>query len=218
MAAKYFSQARSFLEIGCGNGYVLNAMLRSRSWDRIVGSELHTSGLLHAKHRMPTGVEFVQMDARNIPAENIFDLVGAFDVLEHIPDDVAVLHGLRKSMVLGGGIIITVPQHPWLWSPADDAAFHQRRYRPNELENKLTGSGFEIVFSSSFTSLLLPLMMASRLMDNLRKEEYRFGREFEISQTLNTALKALLRVEIGATLRGFRWPIGGSRLVVARAS
>jgi SAM-dependent methyltransferase len=128
LANKFFPQARRFLEIGCGNGAVLRAIAGSRAWQHLVGSELHPSGLAHARKRLPE-VEFVQMDARDIPAVGAFDLVGAFDVIEHIADDEGVLRGIRAATQTGGGTIIAVPQHPWLWSHADDIAYHQRRYR-----------------------------------------------------------------------------------------
>ncbi|WGR92933.1 class I SAM-dependent methyltransferase [Bradyrhizobium sp. ISRA435] len=173
LATKFFPQARRFMEIGCGTGTVLGALARSRRWERVVGSELHPSGLAYARERLPVGVEFVQMDARNIPAVGLFDLTGAFDVVEHIPDDEAVLCGLRAATRPGGGIIVAVPQHPWLWSAADDIAHHQRRYRRGELEDKLRRSGFEILFSSSFTALLLPLMAVSRFMQKAKLEPRR---------------------------------------------
>src|SRR5262249_43425324 len=49
---KYFPDARRFLEIGCGNGAVLQAIARSRSWERLVGTELHHSGLAYARKRV----------------------------------------------------------------------------------------------------------------------------------------------------------------------
>ena len=104
----------------------------------------------------------MQMDARAIPAVDAFDLTGAFDVVEHVADDEGVLRGLRRATTAGGGTIIAVPQHPSLWSRADEIGHHQRRYRLGELEAKLRRNGFDILFSSSFTALLLPLMAVSR--------------------------------------------------------
>ena len=49
LANKFFPQARRFLEIGCGTGAVLREMAGSRQWERLVGSELHPSGLSHAR-------------------------------------------------------------------------------------------------------------------------------------------------------------------------
>jgi SAM-dependent methyltransferase len=217
LANKFFPEARRFLEIGCGTGAVLREMAGSRRWERLVGSELHPSGLAHARGRLPSKVEFVQMDARNIPGVGVFDLIGAFDVIEHIAEDEAVLVGMRAATQTGGGTIITVPQHPWLWSHADDIAYHQRRYRRGELETKLLRNGYEILFSSSFTALLLPLMAASRLRSRGDQQDTDGFREFRLSRNTNNALTAVLRAEVRMTLAGWRWPAGGSRVVVARA-
>ena len=214
---KYFPDARHFLEVGCGNGAVLRAVARSRPWKRLVGSELHPSGLAFARKRLPSGVEFVQMDARNIPGRDVFDLTGAFDVIEHIADDEGVLRGMRAATRTGGGTIIAVPQHPWLWSHADEIAHHQRRYRRGELEAKLRRNGFEVLFSSSFTALLLPLMAASRLKGRGAETDDDVMREFALNRRVNDFFIAVLRAEIWMTLVGCRWPAGGSRVVVARA-
>jgi SAM-dependent methyltransferase len=217
LTKKFFPDARRFLEVGCGNGAVLRAIAESRPWERLVGSELHPSGLARARKRLPSQVEFVQMDARQIPAVGVFDLTGAFDVIEHIADDEGVLRGMRAATQTGGGTIIAVPQHPWLWSHADDIAHHQRRYRRGELEAKLRRNGFEVLFSSSFTALLLPLMAASRLKSRGSEQNGDGFREFRLNPYLNRLFTAVLRVEVRLTLAGLRWPAGGSRIVVARA-
>jgi len=214
---KYFPDAHRFLEVGCGNGAVLAAIARSRPWGQLVGSELHPSGLAYARRRLPPEVEFVQMDARHIPCVGVFDLTGAFDVIEHIADDEGVLRGMRAATRNGGGTIIAVPQHPWLWSHADDIAHHQRRYRRGELEAKLRRNGFEVLFSSSFTALLLPLMAASRLIGRDSKTDDDVLGEFTLNRRVNAMFIAVLRAEIRLTLAGWRWPAGGSRIVVGRA-
>ena len=217
LANRFFPDARRFLEIGCGNGAVLRALVGSRRWERLVGSELHPSGLAYARKRLPGEVELVQMDARDIPGVGIFDLTGAFDVIEHIAEDEGVLRGLRAAMQTGGGTIITVPQHPWLWSRADEIAHHQRRYRRGELEAKLRRNGFQVLFSSSFTALLLPFMAASRFASRGKKQDTNDFKEFRLNRHVNDAFTAFLRAEVRLTLAGWKWPVGGSRIVVARA-
>jgi SAM-dependent methyltransferase len=218
LATKFFPNARRFLEVGCGTGTVLRELAASRRWERLVGSELHPAGLAHARRRLPAEAEFVQMDARDIPAIGVFDLTGAFDVIEHIADDEAVLRGLRAATETGGGTIIAVPQHPWLWGPSDEIAHHQRRYRRGELEQKLRCSGFEILFSSSFMILLLPAMMASRLGGIRKKTDDDIFHEFRLNPLVNRLFTAILRAEVRMTLSGVNWPVGGSRVVVARAT
>ncbi|ANK88031.1 MULTISPECIES: class I SAM-dependent methyltransferase [unclassified Rhizobium] len=220
LAGKYAPSARSFIEVGCGSGNVVKALAESRRWDRILATEIHPSGLAFARSRMPADVEFLQADGRNLPFDSTFDLAGAFDVLEHIAEDEAVLAGINRVLAPGGTLIATVPQHPFLWGPADEVAHHERRYRRGELEAKLRTAGFDIVFSTSYTAILLPLMILSRL---LAKRNASGGdmraiarKEFEISKALNGLLKRTLSLEVTLTERGLRWPVGGSRVVVAR--
>jgi len=157
------------------------------------------------------------MDARSIPARGLFDLTGAFDVIEHIADDEAVLLAMRGATASGGGAIIAVPQHRWLWSRSDEVAHHERRYDPGELERKLRRNGFEVLFSSSFTSLLLPMMAASRALGRGKQSSESANHEFMLDGRINRLLTAILRVEVRMTLAGMTWPAGGSRIVVARA-
>lgn len=207
---KYFPSAQSFMEIGCGTGFVLTAIRNSRPWKRLYGTELHAEGLVFASRRLGDTASLVEVDARNIPSEISSDVVGAFDVLEHIPEDEAVLQGIAKSLKSGGGLIVTVPQHKWLWSEEDVRACHVRRYTDRELATKVERAGFRVVLSCSYTSLLLPLMLVSRM----RKKQDQ-GNEFAIPPKLNAALRAVQQAEVTATLSGLRFPLGGSRVMVA---
>jgi SAM-dependent methyltransferase len=157
------------------------------------------------------------MDARRIPVENAFDLIGAFDVIEHIAEDEDVLLAIRQALKPGGSVVISVPQHPWLWSQADGLALHQRRYRRGELEEKLRRTGFEIRFSSSYTAALFPVMALSRLKSRFfpGRGTDDVNREETVGRSVNNAFTRLLGIEVALTLRGMRWPFGGSRVVVA---
>jgi SAM-dependent methyltransferase len=213
LLARYFPAARCFMEIGCGSGFVLSAIAATKSWSRLVGSELHPRGLAIARGRLGGSAEFVQLDARMIPARDVFDVIGAFDVLEHIEDDAAVLSAMHRAIRPGGGVILAVPQHPWLWSDTDEIALHVRRYRRGELERKAETAGFRVLFSSSYTALLLPLMAASRLRGSTKADSP--YREFELPPIANNLLKAVLQLEVSLTLAGIRFPAGGSRVIVA---
>jgi len=217
LANRFFPNARRYLEVGCGNGAVLRALANSRRWERLAASDLHPTGLKNARARLPPEVELVQMDACAIPAVNVFDLTGAFDIVEHVADEEAVLRALHQATVKGGGTIIAVPQHPFLWSRADEIGLHQRRYRLGEMEAKLRRNGFDILFSTSFTAVLLPLLAFSRLKARSASDNINVERETSPGPTTNAMLTAILRAEIRLTLAGCRWPIGGSRVVVARA-
>ena len=94
---KYFPAARSFMEVGCGTGFVLSAIAQSRKWDRLYGSELHEEALAFARARLSGTAELIPLDARAIPAQySNMDVIGAFDVIEHIEEDEAVLRGIHR--------------------------------------------------------------------------------------------------------------------------
>jgi hypothetical protein len=85
------------------------------------------------------------------------------------------------------------------------------------MEAKLRRNGFDILFSSSFTAVLLPLMALNRLKARFTSSDADVEREMALGNATNAALKAILRTEVRLTLAGVRWPIGGSRVLVARA-
>ncbi len=216
---RYFAQARRYLEIGCGNGAVLQALERSRNWDRIVGSDLHPRGLAYARTRLSGRAELAQLDARAIPAQAAFDLIGAYDIIEHVSDDEAVLRSMHRAIAPGGGVLIAVPQHPAFWSRIDEIGHHQRRYRLGELERKLERNGFAIMFSSSYMSVLLPFMALSRLKTRYfpADDDLDAFKELKTGARSNSVMTSLSRAEVRLTLAGMRWPFGGSRMVAARA-
>ncbi len=212
---KYFPHAESFLEIGCGTGYVLSGIQAKFPRLHIWGSDIFSKGLSFAQQRL-SSVSLLQMDARRIPFESEFDIVGAFDVLEHIDEDVFVLQQMLQATKPGGGVIITVPQHPFLWSVVDERSFHKRRYTRIELEKKVTEAGLRIVHVTSFVSLLLPLMLISRIRRERSRKEFDPAVEARIGGMANTILKSILTVERVCIKRGFTFPVGGSLLMIAK--
>ncbi|MBL1173958.1 class I SAM-dependent methyltransferase [Pantanalinema sp. GBBB05] len=211
---KFFPQSRKILEIGCGTGFVLAGLEQALPHVSLAGSELYVEGLNFAARRL-SRTELFQMDACKIPFEAEFDVIGAFDVLEHIETDIKVLAEMYRSVSVGGGIVLTVPQHPWLWSYADDYAHHIRRYRANELKIKVERVGFKVVKMTSFVSLLLPLMLASRLQQQQPMTNYDPTSELRINGLLNKVLENLLSVEHWLIRSGISFPAGGSLLLVA---
>lgn len=210
-------ETRRMLEIGCGTGFVLTRLAISLPQAHLLGTEIFAAGLPFAARRVP-GVRFAQMDARRIPFVDEFDAIGAFDVIEHIREDEAVLAEMHKALRRGGVLLLTVPQHPWLWSAADEFAVHERRYTAKELHRKLAAAGFDVVRSTSFVSLLLPAMALARLRQRRLDAAYDPADEMRLPAWLNRFMGACLRFELRAMKLGFDWPAGGSRLVVARKS
>ena len=204
-----------YLEIGCGTGYVLAGVAKAFPSAKLVGSEVFSVGLPYAASRVGTA-EFLQMDARQIPYVNEFDIIGAFDVLEHIEEDEAVLEAMMRALRPGGRIAITVPQHPWLWSTEDVFACHVRRYKVGELREKVLRAGFKLEFETSFVSLLLPAMFASRLGKRRVKTRGESMSELSLPPWLNRIFEKVMDLERHLIQIGLRFKWGGSRLLIAK--
>lgn len=212
---QYFPQARNFLEIGCGTGFVLSGLKRTYPDLVLSGSDIFMEGLVFAQARLPQA-KLWQMDARCIPLEAEFDVIGAFDVLEHIAEDETVLQQMFCALKPGGGIMVTVPQHPFLWSYFDDLSHHQRRYTRSELLRKMEQAGFEICRVTSFVSFLLPILLLTRWRQRKLIANLEVKAEFEHSWLVNAALKKVMDFERSLIKLGLSFPAGGSLLVVAQ--
>ncbi|MFA6972199.1 MAG: methyltransferase domain-containing protein [Gallionella sp.] len=212
---RYFSAAKNILEIGCGTGFVLTSTRQIYPQAQLSGSDIFTEGLDYARQRVPSARLF-QMDACHIPYHNEFDLIGAFDVLEHIEDDQAALAQMYQACQPGGGLLITVPQHRWLWSSTDDYAHHKRRYTRGELLGRVAFAGFKVEYVGSFVSLLLPVMLASRLLQKTAQASDQMDAGFKTGKLANTLLGAVMKVERWMIACGISFPVGGSLLLVAR--
>src|SRR3954453_657109 len=148
------------LEFGCGDGNVTRVLQTACSGGHVVGVDLFLEGLRYARRR---GIGLlVQADIRQSPFVCHFDLVGMFDVLEHIPDDVGTLRTLYDITKPGGYLMITVPAHQALWSYFDEASCHCRRYELEELRAKCVGVGFEVEYGTEFMASIYPLLRAQR--------------------------------------------------------
>jgi 2-polyprenyl-3-methyl-5-hydroxy-6-metoxy-1,4-benzoquinol methylase len=210
----YHPLATTLLEVGCGTGFVLQGLHAAFPELQLTATDAMPGGLAIARRRVPSATLLLQ-DARGLNMVAGFDVVCALDVIEHIPEDVQVLGRLFTAARPGGVALITVPQHPALWSGFDDHAHHVRRYRRRELVSKMASVGFDVVRVTSFVSLLLPLLAVSRWLGAQRPGPPA-DREVQLSPALNAVLRAVLALERRAIAVGASWPAGGSLLAVGR--
>jgi 2-polyprenyl-3-methyl-5-hydroxy-6-metoxy-1,4-benzoquinol methylase len=207
-----------FLEIGCGTGGFIEKIVNNENLE-ITGSEIYIRGLLYAQTNLPN-VEFIQFDVTKGVVGDGFDIIVAFDVIEHIENDVAAISNINEMLHKGGSFIVTVPQHMFLWSKLDQIVKHKRRYSRRELVAKLQSNGFDISYCTSFLFTLFPLMLLSRILDKGR-DQSSFDKEalekrVKFSNVLNWIFDHLMRIDEALIRMGISLPFGGTLVVVAK--
>jgi 2-polyprenyl-3-methyl-5-hydroxy-6-metoxy-1,4-benzoquinol methylase len=149
------------LEIGCGTGHNLAMLSRFGDVDAIEIDD-HSRGI--AAQRLGRDVGASQLPELDGVADQSYDMVAILDVLEHVEDERAALKAIARRLRPGGTILITVPQHPWMWSGHDIANHHFRRYTKATLRRAISDAGLKLTMLESFNSLLFPLAAADRIV------------------------------------------------------
>ena len=114
--------------------------------------------------------ELVLPELAEVPDRH-YDLIGAFDVIEHIEDDHAALASIATKLKPSGTFVMTVPAHQWMWTAHDTVNHHKRRYSKRSLRRLINRSPMRLVKLGYFNSLLFPLAVAERAASKLRGKE-----------------------------------------------
>ena len=210
-------QKARFLEIGCGTGDFIKHLRDDRKLE-ITGSEVYLKGLVYAKKNQPD-VEFIQFDVTKGQIGREFDMIVAFDVIEHIEDDMTALSNINQMLGKHGVAIISVPQHMFLWGPLDEIVKHKRRYSRAELRKKMEANGFNIRYTTSFVFFLFPLMLMARLSDKKRdntdSDQKALSKRVKFSPVLNHVMGFFMRIDEFLVKLGISLPYGGTLIMVA---
>lgn len=200
------------LDVGCGTGTMLGYL---SEFGQVQGVDASESAIAFCRERGLENVRHVPDGALPFP-DRSFELVTAFDVIEHIEDDGAALRDLRRLIAPGGALMLSVPAYSFLWGRQDEISHHKRRYTAPDLQARLTAAGFTVERLTYFNTLLFPPIAAVRLLARLRGSDGQLRSDFTMNAPgrLNTALGRLFAVE--ARLLGrTRLPFGVSILAFA---
>ena len=197
------------LDFGCGDGEVTTELARHF---RAVGFDPRVNDLALARRRGARRLVAARGDCA--PFTRCFDLVGLFDVVEHVADDVGLLRGAAALAVPGGFVLLTVPADPRLWSKFDRYAGHYRRYTRSALEGLLRDAGLEPVRLLPLFRVLWPLARVNALVARHREVE-NAGQEYRVAKIWNAALRGALALE-RSLFRSSARGSGTSWLAVAR--
>ena len=148
-------------------------------------------------------------DALRLPfADGTVDGISAFDVVEHFPDDSALLGEFRRVLMPGGRLLISVPAYQWAWSDFDVRAGHHRRYTRDRLVRAVTAAGFVVDRATYAFAATLPLFAVARVLGG--------GGVGAMPKWQERLLIGLSRVD-ESLLGRFDLPFGSSVLLAAHA-
>jgi SAM-dependent methyltransferase len=156
------------LEIGCGTGHNLAMLAKFGSVDAL---EVDQNARGIAEKRLGGPVFSAPLPQLEGVPGRAYDVVAAFDVIEHIPDDSAALEGIARRLKPGGKLVMTVPAHQWMWSAHDVANHHQRRYSKRALNALVERSPLKLDTIGYFNSLLFPLAVVQRVASRAMKSD-----------------------------------------------
>lgn len=192
---------KDILEHGCGTGFVLTALQRLFPRARVTGADLFEEGLAMARQRFMG--KLVQADLFQCGFRSEFDLIGLFDVLEHLDDDSQALRALWEQLRPGGHLLLSVPAHMMLWSDYDVASGHRRRYTRSEIMTRLAEANFQVQFCTEFMVPLFPFVLIRRrfrwkgkgTVSTPANAAERIKSELRINPVLNRIFDFILRPE-----------------------
>jgi SAM-dependent methyltransferase len=206
------------LEAGCGNGNVLRFLTATLQHASVIGIDLFEEGLRLARGR--SDALLVRGDIHASPFQCQFQVIGAFDVIEHLHDDRQALRDLHRLLADDGFLLLTVPSHMVLWSYFDEASGHCRRYSRKQLEQTLDGCGFRVEFMTEFMMVLYPVLWIGRRLSGWLRGSKASSEpsltDLRVFPVLNSILLLLVSWELPLIRRRIRIPLGSSLLAIAR--
>lgn len=191
------------LDFGAGFGGMYG--LLSIYCKNVEGFEPDIEACAVAKQR---GYSTTYSTQKEIPHKK-YDLVGLFDVVEHIEDDNNFVQFLRKVTSNNGLVVITVPAFPFLWSKHDIKHHHFRRYSKKSLKRLLEDNGFRIESMNYWnTSLFIPAACA-RILGNSGESS------LALPRFLDRIISLIILIE-AKTMPFLKIPFGTGIVAVAR--
>jgi len=190
----------------------------SATWLR---SPQHVTLDLDARGLKPGGV---CASAMNLPFRDaVFDVVSAFDVIEHCDPEHDVLSELARVLRPGGRLMVAVPAYEWAWTHHDDNNGHVRRYTRSRLVAALERADLKVVRATYFFAGTFPFFAAERGVRRMVERGHRRGSMIgpgevppvpRLPRGVATALLGLSRLD-ERVLRRRDLPVGSSVAALA---
>ena len=145
-----------------------------------------------------TGIEAINASLTELPFENnSYDMICAFDVIEHIENDNKAVKEIYRVLKPKGKYFITVPAFQSLWSNHDVVNHHFRRYKKKQLNKLIESTNLKIDHSTYFNFwLFIPISITRFILNNIprKKDSNLSGSDNEILQSSNIINRILYRI------------------------
>lgn len=204
----------TLLEVGCGTGYVLSFL--EKKGLEVSGIDIFYKSLKLARER--TKAKLIFGDFRKTSFSKKYDIIGFFDVIEHIEDDTLFIKRAVKFLNPEGYIVITVPANMLLWSVVDKKSGHKRRYNKNNLTALLKYSGLSIEASSYYNFFLFLPQLLLRKLVKFKKDNNEVlleGGLRKLPSAINFIFKMLMFTESNI-IKYFPLPLGASLIIIGK--
>lgn len=160
---------------------------------------------------LPPGGVCASVEQLPFPDDS-FDVVTAFDVVEHCADELGALGEMRRVVRPGGHVLLSVPAYQWAWTRFDERAGHHRRYTRRRLVAAVRRADLTVEHSTYAFTSTLPFFVVTRLLMKLRGGAAAVQ---PLPAPVERFLLALTRLE-QRILRRRPLPAGSSVFLVAR--
>lgn len=202
------------LDVGCGTGIVLEHL---EPYGPATGLDFSSTALEFCRKRGAT--RLVRGQGEHLPfADDSFDVVTAFGVVEHIDDDRGALAEWCRVLKPGGHLVLLTSSYQWLWSGHDVSNHHVRRYLLRHVRELVEGVGLRAERMSYVNTLLFPVILAIRVIERIRRGSAQpepHKDTGEVPEPLNRLFVRLLELE-GRIIRRLPLPFGVS--IIGRAT
>lgn len=181
------------LNVGTATG-ATSKMLES--YGEVVSSEYDHETCVFLREEL--GMEVTEASVTELPFEDeTFDLVCAFDVIEHVEDDNRAVQEMKRVCKKGGYLAITVPADMALWSQHDVINHHFRRYELKGIQTLVRKAELRMVYESYFNTLLYPPVLLVRKCKKAFGSKEKPVSDFDIKlpEWINAAFKQVFSLE-----------------------
>jgi SAM-dependent methyltransferase len=210
--AKQDKTTFKILNIGCGTGGTIDMLEAFGETDNVDISNEAIKLMKAAGYKRITKVADIKLPFK----DKTYDMVGAFDVLEHIDKQVEALKEWRRVLKDDGAIVITVPAYQWLWTEHDVSLHHHRRYTTKRLAAVASQAGLRPEKKSYAIVFSLPLIVGFRFLNKAlgRKTDSETS-YVDIPNWLNAFFSKLLYLE-ASLHKSLSFPAGTSVVAIFR--